>query len=89
MDYGHHSGAVDGGAVVEIDQLDELQQTLEVLAKALTLFERIEALRAESTLMSITLDKSSDHVAWVVRRLAKKCWRYACELQRHIDLQFK
>jgi hypothetical protein len=85
VDYGHHFGAVDVGAVMAIDNYDEMQQSLDALAKALTLFERIEALRAQNTLMSVQLDKASDHMSWAVRRLAKKCWRYACQLQPHME----
>jgi hypothetical protein len=85
VDYGHHSGAVDGGAVMAIDNFDELQQSLDALAKALTLFERIETLRVKDTLMAVQLDKASDHMSWAVRRLAKKCWRYACQLQPHME----
>ncbi len=85
MDYGHHRSVVVGGVAVALTDLDDMHQTLDVLAKALTLLERIEALRAQNTLMSVQLDKSADHMSWAVRRLAKKAWRYACQIQQHID----
>lgn len=85
MDYEHHFGALDVGAVMALTDLDELQQTLDVLAKALTLLERIETLRAQNVLMSVQLEKSADHMSWAVRRLVKKAWRYACQIQQHID----
>ena len=68
-----------------LTDLDDMQQTLDVLAKALTLLERIETLRAQNVIMSVQLEKSADHMSWAVRRLAKKAWRYACQIQQHID----
>ena len=85
MDYGHHWAIAVGGVAVALTDLDDMQQTLDVLAKALTLLERIETLRAQNVIMSVQLEKSADHMSWAVRRLAKKAWRYACQLQQHID----
>lgn len=85
MDYGHHWGVAVGGVAVALTDLDELQQTLDALAKAVELFDRIETLREKNTLMSVQLDKASDHMSWAVRRLAKKAWRYACQLQPRME----
>ena len=85
MDYGHHCSVAVGGVVVALTDLDDMQQTLDVLAKALTLLERIETLRAQNVIMSVQLEKSADHMSWAVRRLVKKAWRYACQIQREID----
>ena len=85
MDYGHYWGVAVGGVVVALTDLDELQQTLDALAKAVALFERIEALRKSDRDYSEHLNKSSEHMRWAVSRLAKKAWRYSCQLQQNID----
>ena len=85
MDYGHHWGVAVGGVAVALTDLDELQQTLDALAKAVALFERIEALRKSDRRYSSHLDKSSEHMRWAINRLAKKAWRYSCQLQQNID----
>lgn len=58
--------------------LDELQDTLAAIARALELLERLQSANHST---NIHLQKARDKMLWTVRRLAKRAWVLGTEIQ--------
>lgn len=84
MDYGRIGGAV--GYCVGLlmtdtyspAPLDELQDTFSAIGRALDLLERLESAPHAS---NIHLEKARTKMLWAVRRLTKRAWVLACQIQ--------
>ena len=83
MDYGNAVGAV-GYRVGELmteqtrPPLDEVQDVLTALARALDLLERLQSAQHSG---NIHLEKARNKMLWAVRRLTKRAWVLACDIQ--------
>jgi len=58
--------------------LDEVQDVLTALARALDLLERLQSAQHSG---NIHLEKARTKMLWAVRRLTKRAWVLACHIQ--------
>jgi len=58
--------------------LDEVQDVLNALARALDLLERLQSAQHSG---NIHLEKARTKMLWAVRRLTKRAWVLACHIQ--------
>jgi hypothetical protein len=83
VDYGNAVGAV-GYCVGELmtehspAPLDELQDTLAAIARALDLLERLQGAPHAT---NIHLEKPREKMRWAVKRLAKRAWVLTTQIQ--------
>ena len=83
MDYGNAVGVVGYGVGQQMtDQnrppLDEVQDVLAALARALDLLERMQSAQHSG---NMHLEKARTKMLWAVRRLTKRAWVLACDIQ--------
>ena len=85
MDYGNAVGAVGYRVGLQMTEqsrapLDEVQDVLTALARALDLLERLQSAQHSG---NIHLEKARTKMLWAVRRLTKRAWVLACQIHDH------
>ena len=83
MDYGNAVGAVGYGVGQQMTgqspaPLDELQDTLAAIERAINLLERLQSAPHAT---NIHLEKPREKMRWAIKRLSKRAWVLTTQIQ--------